>query len=209
MKKSYSNLNVLQERLSGNTEERGFFSYFFNNRPTIEVKVPYYEYLRGEVFCDDLRDNFESEVPFHFDASHLIYLLYEDFLRQIKMGAKNEQIAKFILVGKQNYFRKRVQEKRIMKPISKYVFEFETVEEEEIEETPSEDAKMAYITIRMKKSELLRAEVLLHDLQPFMSSGESVTVEEVIAIVFLNFIEMIKKEGNTLKLQKSILTHLK
>lgn len=209
MKKSYSSLNLLQERLSGSTEGRGFFSYLFNNRPTIEVKVPYYEYLRGQVFCDDLRDNFSDQVPFNFDVTYLVYLLYDDFLRQIKMGVKNEQIATFLMDGKNRYFPKKVHEKRIMKSISKYVFEFETIEEEDdIEETPSEDAKMAYITIRMSKSGLLRAEVLIHDLEPYMNPEFRITVEEVIAIVFLNFIGTIKREGNTLKLQKSILSHI-
>jgi hypothetical protein len=199
----------LQERLSGFKEGKGFFQYFSTNRTYIQIKLPYYEYLRGKIFCEDLRSLYQDEVPLHFDISTLLYMLYDDLLTQIKSGvAKNEQIAAYLVSGKKEYFRKHVQEKRIMKPITKYVFQFETVEEEYVEEQPSEKARNAYLELRMKQSELLRAEVLLHDLEPYMD-GLDVSVEELIVIVFLNFIDTIKKEGNTVKVQKSILAHLK
>lgn len=209
LKKSYSSLNILQEKLVGLTDRKGLFTHFFSNRPYLQIKLPYYEFLRGKIFCEDLRDNYKEEVPFNFDISLLMYLIFDDCLSQIKRGAKHEQIAGFLVAGKKEFFRKHAQVKRIMKPLSEYVFEFEDIEEEEYEETPSEKPRIAYVTLRLKQSELLRAEVLLHDLQPFMEDGFEITVEELITIIFLNFIDTIKKEGNTVKVQKSILAHLK
>ena len=59
----------------------------------------------------------------------------------------------------------------------------------------------------MREAEVLRAEVLLHDL--FNAEGIEMTVEELIVIVYLDFIQSVKIEGNSLKVQKTILTHLK
>lgn len=206
MKKSYSSWNLLHESLSGLADTRGLFKYLFTNRKYITVKIPYYDYLRGKVFIQDLRDNFENEVPPQFDFSVLLYLLYDDFLTQIKRGAKNPQIADYLMAGSKKHFQKQIKQKRVMKPLTKNIFEFETIEEEEYLE-PEED-KTAYLELRMKESEILRGEVLIHDLEPFMK-GIELSIEDVIAIVYLDFIENIKKEGNSTKVQKSILGHLK
>lgn len=209
MKKSYSSHNVLQERLSGLSEARGFFKHIFSQRRILTVTMPYIDYLRGIVFCDDLRDNFGEEVPFQFDISLLVYMLYDDMLTQIKKGgAKNEQIASYLVAGKQKYFPTKVQEKRVLKPLTQHVFRFETVEEEMVVSNTSQDDKKAYLGIRMKETEVLRGEILLNDLEPFLD-GIELSIEDVIAIVYLDFIENIKKEGNSTKVQKSILAHLK
>lgn len=209
MKKSYSSHNVLQERLSGLSEARGFFKHIFSQRRILTVTMPYIDYLRGVVFCDDLRDNFGDEVPFQFDMSLLVYLLFNDMLTQIKKGgAKNDQIATYLVAGKHKHFPTQVQEKRVLKPLTQHVFQFETVEEEVVIAKPSQEDKKAYLDIRMKETEVLRGEILLSDLEPFLH-GIELSIEEVIAIVYLDFIENIKKEGNSTKVQKSILAHLK
>lgn len=208
MKKSYSRLNILQERFSAFGEAKGFFKHMMSQRRILTVTVPYYEYLRGIVFCDDLRDNYGEEVPFQFDLSLLMFLLYDDFLAQIKRGsAKNDQIAAYLQAGKKKYFQQRLTEKRIMKPLTRHVFAFETVEEEEEPEVISE-TKRAYLDIRMKETEVLRGEVLLNDLEAFMK-GVDISIEEMITIIYLDFIENIKQQGNSAKVQKSILAHLK
>lgn len=209
MKKSYSRLNILQERFSSYGEAKGFFKYMLNQRKVITVTVPYYEYLRGIVFCDDLKENFIDEVPFQFDLTLLIFLLYDDFLAQIKRGsAKNEQISNYLLAGKKKYFQQRTVEKKIIKPLNQYLLTFETIEEEEEAELSSEEEKKAYLDIRIKETEVLRGEILLNDLEPFMM-GTNITIEELITIVYLDFIENIKQQGNSVKVQKSILAHLK
>lgn len=204
MKKSYSRWNLLQNRL--NSDGGRLFKSFFTNRKYLTIELPYYDYLRGQVFLDDLRDNFRDDVPFTFDMSTLLYMLFDDFLNQIKSGGgDNSQIAGYLMAGKKKYFQAKIKETRVMRPITTHLFEFETVEEE-VEDHTDDKEKTAFLEIRMRDSELLRAEVLLHDLVPF---GLDITVEQVIAIVYLDFIEKVKKEGNSLKVQKSILTYLK
>lgn len=92
--------------------------------------MPYYDYIRGKIFIEDLRDNFGEKVPYHFDIAVLLHMLYDDFLAKIKKGAKNEEIARYLIRGKEKHFIKKKQ-KRVMKALTKHVFEFETVEEEE------------------------------------------------------------------------------
>lgn len=208
MKRSYSSLNLLQGRLSGVSESIGFFKSFFSSRKYLTVELPYYSYLRGNVFISDLRDNYKEEVPYAFDLSTLIFLLYDDLMNQIKRGvADNKQIAQYLIAGKNKYFPQKTVEKRVLKPLTKHVFEYQTIEEEEDDEAPNEE-KTAYLTIRMRESEILRGEVLLHDLDSYFS-GEEITIEQVIAIVYLDFIENVRNNGNSLKVQKSILSYLK
>jgi len=205
LKRSYSGLNILQEKIFGFTEPKGFIRHLFSNRKYITVVIPYYDYLRGKVFIDDLRDNFEDEIPLDLDIAFLLYMLYDDFLTQIKKGAKTEQIAAYLIDGKRKHFYKKVKQKRIMKPLTTHVFEFETIEEGYTED---DDEKKAYLAIRMRESEILRGEVLIHDLDIHLK-GTDLSVEELIAIVYLDFIENVKKEGNSVKVQQSIVAHLK
>ena len=85
------------------------------------------------------------------------------------------------------------------------MFEFETIIEEE--EVKPQENQTACIVLRIRETELLRGEILLHDL--FSNTDFEISVEELISIVYLDFIEQIKNEGNSLKVQKSILTHIK
>lgn len=134
--------------------------------------MPYYDYIRGKVFIQDLRDNYEDEVPNQFDIAVLLYMLYDDFLTQVKKGAINEQNANYLLAGKKRLFQKQIKQKRVMKPLTPHVFEFETVEEEE-EFVKDPEERTAYIELRIRESEVLRGEVLAHDLLPY-TSGKNI-----------------------------------
>lgn len=179
---------------------------FSFGRKYLTITIPYYDYIRTRVFISDLRDNYGDDVPYNFDVAVLIFMLFDDFLNQIKRGAKHDQIANYLTGGRNRYFQNNTKLERILKPITPHVLEFETVEEE-TEYDKSKEEKMAYITLRMREAEVLRAEVLLHDL--FNAEGIEMTVEELIVIVYLDFIQSVKIEGNSLKVQKTILTHLK
>ena len=170
----------------------------------LTMVVDYYEYLRGIVFIDDIKDSYE-DVPDSFDIAVLFHLLFTDFIRQIKKGCNLKQIANYLVTSKLAYLRSTKKEKRIMKAINNHVFTFEDEEVELLEEKVDNPEK-AYIKIRMKKTEILRAEVLLSDLSSYMN--EHVTVEEMIAILYLDFIKEIKANGNSIKQQKTILYHL-
>ncbi|KZE67997.1 hypothetical protein AWM68_17655 [Fictibacillus phosphorivorans] len=209
MIKSYSGLNLLQKHLKGISETKGFLSYFLSSHRYLNIQMPYYDYLRGKIFINDLRDNHVDSVPYNFDINDLIWMLYQDFLNQVKKGAQNDQIAAYLVGGKQRYFKKQKKAKKVMKPLTEHVFTFEIVDEEVEENTDSEDnAKTAYLDIRISESELLRGEVLIHDLTAYLK-GVEVSIEEVVTIVYLDFIENVKSNGNSVKVQKSILAHMK
>lgn len=205
MKKSYSSLNLLQQKLTGSSSSKGFLDYFFNNRKYLTLVFGYYDYLRGKVFIEDIFDMYD-DVPNEFDLDVLIHLLYRDFMNQIKKGTDNKQIAGFLLAGKAQYLNVKKTEKRIMKALTEHVFSFESLEEEVIEEKSDED-KEAHLTIRMKEAEVLRGEIFLHDLSPFLKDVH-LTIEDLLTILYLDFIKQIKEHGNSAKVQKNILFHL-
>ncbi|MGF6947751.1 hypothetical protein QF028_000244 [Neobacillus sp. B4I6] len=205
MKKSYSKLNLLQKKLQGLSSPKGFFDYILGNRKYLTIVTGYYDYIRGEVFIDDMFDIFD-DVPRGFDLAVLIHLLYKDFLTQIKKGNVNKQVAGFLLSGKARYLGEKKAERRVMKALTEHVFTFESIEEEIIEESDKE--KKAYITIQMKESEILRGEIFLHDLTPYLNN-QHVTIEDLLTILYLEFINQIKEQGNSDKIQKNILSHLK
>lgn len=206
MKKSYSNLNLLQQKLTGTSSPKGFFEYIFHNRKYLTLVIGYYDYLRGKVFIEDMLDLYE-DVPLGFDLAVLIHLLYRDFITQIKKGTEFKQVAGFLLSGKADYLGKKRTEKRVMKALTEHVFSYESTEEEIIETKPEKEKK-AHLTIRIKESEILRGEIFLHDLSPYLKE-EHITIEDLLTILYSDFINQIKKHGNSEKVQKNILFHLK
>ena len=126
-------------------------------------------------------------------------------MNQVKRGiVKNDHVSNYLMAGKNRHFQKQIQQKRLLKPLTPRMFEFETIIEEEVK--PQEN-QTACIVLRIRETELFRGEILLHDL--FSNTDFEISVEELISIVYLDFIEQIKNEGNSLKVQKSILTHIK
>lgn len=207
LNKSLSSYNVLRDRLAGKPVEANFFKFIFQNRKYLTLCIDYYDYLRGKIFIEDLIDSHE-DVPHQFDLAVLIYLLYKDFLNQVKQGVEHKQIADFLLSSKKKYSKQEKVEKRVLKPISKHVFNMETYEEP-IETNPDQEAdKKAYLDIRIRESELLRAEVLLHDISEHLK-GQSLSVEDLLTFLYLDFINLIKSKGNTTHIQKNILFHIK
>ncbi|MCM3570639.1 hypothetical protein [Neobacillus mesonae] len=206
MKKSYSRLNLLQRKLQGLSPSKGLFDYIFGNRRYLKIIIGYYDYIRGEVFIDDMFDMYE-DVPHGFNLAVLIHLLYKDFLNQIKKGNINKQVAGFLMSKKEQYMGEVKVEKRVMKALSDHLFTFETIEKEVIEED-FEKEKKAHITIQMKETEILRGEIFLHDLSPYLND-QHITIEDLLTILYLDFIAQVKEEGNSVKVQKNILSHLK
>ncbi len=188
--------------------KRGFWSSLFDNHRYFELTIDYYAYIRGTIFTEDLKDNYGDEVPYSFDIAFLLSMLYNDFLKQIKKGElKNEDVAAYLKQGKEKYFYQKKKQRRVMKALTKHILEFSTVEDIEEEGNTSSDYKTAQITLRMREKELLRCEVLIHDLQPYLE-GYKLSVEDVFVIVYMDFISSITSDGNSLKLQKTIIAHL-
>ncbi|WP_289318880.1 hypothetical protein [Peribacillus sp. NJ4] len=72
---------------------------------------------------------------------------------------------------------------------------------EEIEVTSEE--KRAEITLRIKESEIYRGEVFLHDISPYLM--EELKVEDLLVILFMDFLKRIKEKGNLSQAMKAIL----
>lgn len=208
MKKSYSQLNILQERLSGVGQAKGLIQAFFSNKKHITVEIPYYDYLRGIVFIRDLYDNFGEEIRSDFDMSSLVYLLYTDFLTQMKKDATNQEVANYLIVNKEKFFGRKATRKKVMKEVSKNLFSFDTILEHEEEGFPDDNDQTAFLTFRARESDIYRGEILLYDLSAFLKDT-LISVEELIAILYLDFLENIKAKGNCHKTQRSIVAHLK
>jgi hypothetical protein len=211
LKKSYSGLNLLQKKLSGvSGEYKNFIDFFLTNRKYLTLKIPYYDYLRGIIFLDDMRDNYGKEFPLRLDIASLIFILFDDFLVQIKRGAKNQDIAAYLLEGIDKYFHTPKKEQRVMKALSKHLLQFETVAveyESDHDEIQTEKNKHAYLEIRIRETDVLRAEVLIHELHPFLSEA-TITVEELMTIIYLDFIETIKNDGNSENVQISLINRV-
>lgn len=190
----------------GPSEKKGLLDLFLANRKLIEIQLPYYAYIRGKVFLDDLRDNYGEEVPYSLDIAYLIFLLYSDFLTQLKKGLKHEDVGAYLVQRKEKYFNLAKKERRVMKALTKHLLEFDTLEED-TEIITSEKEKTAYIELTMAEGMILRGEVLIHDLQPYLK-GFDLSVEQLITIVYMDFISSVRNEGNSLKVQKTILSHL-
>ena len=134
MKKSYRNSPMLQEKVTGKSAPKNLFRALFSSRRYLTIALPYYDYLRGNVFIEDLKDAYGEAVPLMFDISVILLLLYDDFMNQVKRGAKHHDIAMYLKQGMRQYFSKPKQEKKVMHAVIERLFTFETVEEEVVEE---------------------------------------------------------------------------
>lgn len=215
-KSSYSQLNLLQKKLSS-IGEKGWFDIFFTSKYRyIELKIPHYDYLRGKVFIEDIIDLYEEEEEevLNISINHLIDILYTDFLSKIKKGVTNDDknevnygvIANYLVSKQQKYFSLPVSQKRIMKRVNTNLFTFQTVEEE-IPLKDDEEEQHVYLTLKIKDAALLRGEVFLHDLSPYLAD-HSIQIEDVIIILYMDFIEKIKENGNNLAVMKAIVNRL-
>lgn len=182
---------------------KGFFQSFFSSKKYITVKLPYYDYLRGQVFIQDLQDNYPEAITTYVDIGTLIELLYTDFLNQIKRGVKNEDVAIYLKQSMKKYFPVKLVEKRVFKQVNNHLFQYEDLEEDdEIEEADEE--KFAYIEIRSPEKMILRGEILLYDLTPYLG-GTSISVEHLIAIIYLDFIKRVQEHGNSVAVQQTLI----
>ncbi|MED3654931.1 hypothetical protein P4489_11510 [Heyndrickxia sporothermodurans] len=132
-------------------------------------------------------------------------MLYMDFLQQIKKGVGNEEVAAFLVHGMKSFFPEKDFKKIVFKQVNNTLFQFQEVE---VEGEEDDNEKYAYIYMRVKEKLILRGEVLLYDLSPYL--GElSITVEHLIYIIFLDFIKNIQANGNTVTMQENVVSKLK
>ncbi|WP_121616799.1 hypothetical protein [Virgibacillus halodenitrificans] len=181
----------------------------------ISLKMKHIDILRGFAYIDDIKEVFEKVYPgcLKLDIADLINILFQDFVKQIKNGDQNhKEVADFLLDGNLRYLhllkkRRSTNEstQRKLQQISTYSFVLEDVEETiQVEEDMNE---IIFYDILFKEKFINRIKILLYDLEPYLK-GENFSVEEVIVIRYLNFIERIRTEGNNPQVMEAILLNL-
>lgn len=204
-KKSYSQLKLLANKVLQNEEKRGLFnSLFFGNQRYLVLNLPYFDFLRGKVYVNDLIELLE-DAPHDLTIFDLINALYIDFMHQVKKGLSFKKIAPFLIDSKKKYLLPQVEERRVLKQVRENIFSFEPVRE--VVQIQREENEMAEITIRMREDSIYRGEIFLNDVSAFMN-GEVITFEELLSILYLDFIHRIKENGNSITVMESILDNL-
>lgn len=214
MVRSFSKLELLKNKF--HEETKSFWQLLSEPKyKYIEVVIPYYDYLRGNVLLADMRSVVEN-CP-GIDLAKLIYLLYLQFLYQVRKGVtavnNKKQGLDLSTLGyklsslKNEYITPKLVEKVKIEEFNQispttWILE-EQEQEEEVKDTRNDKPKNAYLTIRIKTSEIYRGEVLLYDLHN-INEDIDFEVEELMAMLYVDFIKKIKKEGNDERVMKSI-----
>ncbi|QOK30079.1 hypothetical protein IIE26_27310 (plasmid) [Cytobacillus oceanisediminis] len=211
--KSFSRLGLLKNKFQEETQSFWQIIKEPSNR-YIEIEIPYYDYLRGNVLISDMKRVMDDCLS--IDLAKLIYLLYLQFLYQVRKGVttvKNKKQGfdlntlgyKLISLRNDCVAPKLVEKVRVedFNQITPTTWVLEE-REEEVEKPPRGKPKYAYLTIRMKTEEIYRGEILLNDLN-HINEEVNFGVEELMAILYIDFINKIKQEGNDEKVMKSII----
>lgn len=214
MVRSLSKLELLKNKIHGD----GLTLWETLKQPKyryIEIEIPYYDYLRGNVLVNDIKEVIE-DCPSHLSLVSLINLLYLQFLLQVKKGAtaiENRKkgldlltISHKLMAMKEELTGQPKMVEKIKKDelvqLTSHTWAFEE-REEIVERKPSKKEKHAYVTIRMKTQEIYRGEILINDLCNVNSDFE-LNVEELIELLYLDFIKSIKNNGNDERVMRNI-----
>lgn len=214
MMKSFSKFNLIKSKL--NEGKKSLLDIILEPKfKYVDIEIPHYDYLRGNVLLSDL-EMVEEDCP-NIDIGQLINLLYIQFLHRIRKGSGvDEQGRKKILdlnilgqqiASKMEHYQildspVTRKKQRKLAPASPNLFtlqEFEVVENRTIQRE-----QVAIVTVRMKISELYRGEILLNDIYNINNEYE-IQLEQLIAMLYIDFITIIKQEGNTEAILKNII----
>ena len=212
---SYSKLELLKNKIQ--EESKSLWQTLMEpNYRYIEIKIPYFDYLRGNVLIADIKEVVE-DCPANLNLVSLISLLYVQFLMQVKKGVTTVNnrkqgldlltISHKLLNLKESIYGTKLVEKIKIEQFNQLTPNTWGLEEyeEEVERNVSNKEKYAYLTIRMKTEQIYRGEILIHDLS-IVNDEFDLTVEEILALLYIDFISKIKSEGNNDKVLKSIVS---
>ncbi len=191
MKKSLSKLNLLHKKIEG-IELKGVWKWLDPGYSFIEIMLPYYDYLRADVFVSDIK-MFEPDSD--IDVGQLVAMVYLQFVLDIRRGEKYSDLntlANYLMSLKEQYISSTSKTETIeellqqdentwaLRPVSK-----------KLQKTD----RYADIKLRIKSSEIYRTEILLHDLMEIEPSF-NLTTEDLITVMFLRYIKQLKENGN-------------
>lgn len=149
---------------------------------TYSITIPVSEYLRGELFCDDVSEAIEEP----FTQTNLISILLDDFLYQAKR--RNNP-----------YDLYRELNARIQQSIE--VFNY--YGEKETLHINTNTQKKIEIDCTIKRKEALRLEVMLSDIAD-LEPEITFTINDVLQILYSDFIQKYKTGSLTNVLENII-----
>ncbi len=183
MKRTHSNLRsypLYEEELNNLTyTPTGLFEKFIHKVSrrvtpsmdlTYRITVPASDYLRGELFCDDVSEVINKP----FTQKNLLSILIDDFLTREKQRRNSYDLFRELSSG-------------IQQPIEIYHYrgEHETLHRKKDSQRNKE------IDCTIKRKEALRLEVILSDLAD-LHPEITFTVNDVLQILYRNFIQQYK-----------------
>ncbi|NDI36618.1 hypothetical protein [Chengkuizengella sediminis] len=182
--KKFSQLNFINKAIIGDSGEvlNGLFS---SKYAKLDIRLPEYDFKRGKVLVGDINKLLDPEDE-KLTITELINLLYENLLREILTNKEHhfiESIAYAYMEKKSNY--RVFQNTEVVWPDN----QFPTTK------ALRKNYSIIDIPIKILKEATLRGEVLLHDM--FEAYSEfNVTLEEIIAIHYIDVMSEIKKGNN-------------
>ena len=195
-------LNLIRERfseLTGHSHHSLWSSLFRRKQPQeviLRIRIEWYAYLRADTFIEDLAELAGEE--FSFDVVQLVALLYDDFLRQIRLGVELKDL----------YKRLREKQERIAAARTKIVEDFVQVAENHwslIKKEVKVKRRMVGFDLRIARKSALRGEVLLYDLSRAAGQTEPLlSLEELITILLLDFVAEIQNGNQTAVMKKIV-----
>ncbi|MBU8908072.1 hypothetical protein [Desertibacillus haloalkaliphilus] len=194
--KHLSKLDLLNKKVrnnsSTNTGSR-ILNFIFKKElqyAQIDIKIPRIDLLRGEVLLSDIADSLEDDDPAYYGVETLIILLYIQFIRQISKGVDLFTVGKE-LINKINKYRPiTIQENYTETKPNTFALQNFNIPNQTINKDPKEQE--ITITLNLKERFIYRGEILLYDLEDLFPDLE-ITVEETISILYMDFIDAIKK----------------
>ena len=159
------------------------------------IKIPEYDYLRAEVFVEDIR---ELSGARFFDLGNVINLLYEDFILQVR-EATTPLPQMIAYLKERRSLITREMKVRELKPIAPNHWHSE-------ENTIVQRRKTVSLRITIPRKTALRGEVLLRDMNE-LDREFSMTLEGLVALLLLDLLSEVKR-GNGRKFITGIIARL-
>ncbi|MFT9486638.1 MAG: hypothetical protein ACH0QD_04615 [Tepidibacillus sp.] len=205
MKKIFSQLGLLNNRLkeieTRNTKRGYVSSHFLKKGPwlksnvTLWLNISSYDLFRAEILVEDLIALAGEDLEFNVDM--LIILLYEDFLRQIRAGEELKTLLNRLYQKHSNIFEETYE---YLEQENYYTLKLHKT-------TSKKKNKYTQFPIEISRQSAIRGEVLLYDLYK-IDDNFSMSLEELLSLLFIDFVRKIQTTGNETKTIRGILARL-
>lgn len=189
--KKYSRFDLMSSAVMDNAG--GLIHRLFDSRyARLNVKVSKHHLKRAQVFVGTINEIVEGETDMILTVEKLTEMLYVDFLRSINSGTTLEMLAKWIRSVQVDEH----QESDLS--IHHYLSNQNELDIEELKRQVKNRGRKAedhtYISVKVEKQQVLKGEVLLHDLHELFPDLQ-LDVEEFLELRFKDIVLEIKS-GN-------------